>query len=1044
MMKVKKTFQHSGPRIIGMNLSLFVLGFISILFCSCQQNSDDTSSTDNIENWAEYFFEERLASISADTVSDCFYITTEDGPLYLYRHDEGIKKYLTDFERIYCVVRDRSNHSLWVGTRNNGLHHCILNDKENRLDTLQSFSIPVFDHKYSVYSITVHGDSIFVGTSHGLYKLYSNQEKPCQMTEVWLSEKGKKHGNPKQDSMLEPNPAVVGYMLWSKDTLFFTTPGKIYKYFSGQALVCQQGSADNMHADPILFEKQNGIIMGVIGDSIYILNGSSDKLPSINQGTCDMFWANNNYYQVTVDSLYVYTNGTCYGRRLPSASRPECRHLIADDKKHSTAVIVTFHHLLRTPTPHHYSFPLTPTDRVMVSASCAEGDSTAFFLVNNIVYKLNNNDTILRKTSWSIPPSHHASFMTSINKKIYYVNNQKEIYSLEPNELVFKFEKSVTAICGYNKQLYVGIRDILYVVDTDNNDTTRVNLITEKGNIIKFPFVTAFSQAHDSLYVATLNDGVFVGPDKNSVFHRDTRLLDPVKSQPYRFIRDIVVGKFTYILTNNMLWIVEEDPINLTAEGYSRLLSIEDGSGVAAISDYGITKFRESNKGGWKGTTYFQDWMFRPEASLTVGNRLLVSRNKGIMSMTPKTDIRDRSFEEPTWLSVEKRRQIDWLPIILALCIAMICGILWLYLRHRHQTNAKKTSLNNTVTRLQKENELLKLLTDKNDLSEELNTQANNALNSKQPEEMNKVCEDINQYREKIDKANECYKKWDYQLKRIVKFIDYIKIEGKLKEYIKKLEELCRTENKIELSSETDKFFEFLKNQGYRDLISHLQCKEKYKEKTSNLLNSITDATPKPEALLSLLKELEKEYESFQSLYDIDGWEMVKRLLELFELYARSQQVFCFIDLRNLLLEFINNGEKNSSDYYNKSKTASDGIYKPWATLGVDSQLYEIMKENEKKDNTELKAGEVYETKWGLIVAIYASGLYTSENNTAINKLLSQKDNEKEAKEHKSQKSTVKSLLKIKKSKLEDFISKSQNLNNIAKCFLIEYPEKSK
>ena len=654
-------------------LCMMALLLPALLMVSCQgQDTDSTKNTD--ENWAELFFEERLSSLSAESDSSCFYIGTEDGAFFTYNED-GIKKYNTPFDRIYCVKQDKNKQDFyWVGTRNMGLHYCKL--VGDSLVKQQSYTIHVKDDRFSVYDICIDKDTLYLGTSHGLFAV-SSQVPQSRGSSIILEERWHK-------DKADASPVVVGKLCQLDHEIFFTTSVGIYKYSRGKKEVVI--SVPDTVMLPSLSKYQDGKIRAIIEDKLYTIDSSGYESVPLAHRSIDFVSTPDYIYQVSKDSLFVTSNTNGIGKRaLPSPARRECRNLIYDDVAHDQVLLVTSHHLLRI--PHHYSLPTHENVRVGISASCIDNDK-AYFLFANKVFQLNPGDAVANEKC-SLNASHHPSRITVYGDKLYYVA-EKKIYCKNMDngdEQFWALTNEPTALGSHNGNVYIGVRDSLLLLQNGQLKRDPIKLMrrvkgSDKFEEAKYPFITAFCLKGDSLLIATLNDGVYIG--------QDDHFEEAFSGDSLRFIRDIAIqGNNTFILTHRGLWRHSSDPQAtsphqyIDSKGFNHLL-VNDQR-VTLIADFGLREFMiHGDTVDNKYHDYYQDWSFRPELSLRKDSVMIISRNNGVLWIDKPLD----QSSEIHWLEFRPswRPNDDLLLVLICAAIALALLLLvWWLMRRRHK-----------------------------------------------------------------------------------------------------------------------------------------------------------------------------------------------------------------------------------------------------------------------------------------------------------------------------------------------------------------------
>lgn len=1009
-------------------IGLMALVIPMLTLVSCHGDDTDSAEPNEYENWAELFFEERLASITADSDSARFYIGTEDGVVYVYSK-EGIVKYKTPFNRIYCVRRDQGNPDYyWVGTRNMGLKRCLL--RGDSLVKQQSFTIPVKGDRYSIYDICYYNDTLYLGTSNGLFRMSAKgaASGSSELEVCW-----------KKDHL--GDPVVVRKLCDDGGYLFFTTEKGLSKRKDGQNQTVIPDTTE-VTFYPSLWKSNDGV-KAIINNTLYTITGEKVVSTAVNHMCMDFLQANDNLYQVSKDSLFV--NGV--GRMLPSPARQECRNPIADDPTHDQVLLVTSHHLLRI--PHHYMLPTWAYNHVSVSASCTDEKGNAFFLLGNKLFELKQGDTIANeKFSCQYLPS----LMTVCDGKFYFVNNgQLKCVNDKGNiEKSHNLIKEATALGCLNQIVYIGVRDnILMLKDGQLSD---VKLLDENDSIVQFPFITAFSKCSDGeLYIATLNDGIFKG--KGNEFNRIEEFSD---ESTHRFIRDIACkGDTTFVLTHKQLWIHTPQGAfpPISSPGFNRLLV--NGPNVVAVADFGLREFM-IKQDSVSHKDYFQDWSFRPEKSLDCGDRMIVCRNNGVLLID---DSIGKAIKKQHWMEFKPNWQFDsnWKLVLTCAAIALLLLLLmsWL-MRRRHKQDLQT-----------KEEESQMIINLRNRLRRQLDAIRSYGLSNYEAikRQADKVYElnDVAQF-EKITQSNK-------------EIIDAVaKVKAWQQTWVAGLGQMYLSE---ELVNKTEELDSFLKAHGklepiecdkriddFLDYAANDSVREPFEKHLEEQLAAVQQAMAVSKAcglqVGDVLAAQQEEYQDILKQFNdrLTEDEMVDLLKQIKTLDERHKMARGVVDLGQCLHNAVhapegeddslfdlieeNQDQLSSNDPYlvklrSKLKDlASDAfaaiqaVYEPWIDgRDVDNNLLEMIKISSTKGKLFGKGDETYITNRGAVVALLLAGVELSTNKM---KILIDAILGKRTGDYKKEKSEVRTHLQGQREQLEDYAK--DNPSSIARLLL--------
>lgn len=1022
-------------------LGLIAVIAVALLMNSCQDTEEASEEVN--ENWAELFFEERLASISSDADHNKFYIGTEDGPIFVYSKD-GIVKYNTPFNRIYCVKRDTINPSCyWVGTRNMGLFHCRL--QGDSLVPQHSYIIPIKEDRFSVYDIAFRNDSIYLGTSHGLYstsvKVDGLPREGIYLKELWHQDEPGK-------------PMVVGKLCRYGNDIYFTTRYGIMMHGNnGNRIIVAAKDTVNHASFPSLWNSTNEL-KSIMADTLYSIQGNDISKSPIEHMCIDFVKANNNLYQVSKDSLFVEGKG----RVLPSPARSECRNLIIDDSRHNQVLLVTSHHLLRI--PHHYTLPTRASNHVSTSASCLDEQGNAYFLLGDKLFELKPGDTIANERC-PLPPTHHPSRLTACNGKFYYVIN-KQLFSISgkgEKEMDFTLPDEETAIGSHGGNVYIGVRDSLVMLKDDRLMPVRLEY-NENGETkqLKYPFVTVFTPSPDgSLFIATLNDGVFVG--KDSLFHRIDEFSN---NTTHRFIRDVAChGDTTYVLTHKGLWVHEpqsqdNSPRFIPSAGFNRLLV--QGKHVIAVADFGLREFHLDSD---SVSDYYQDWSFRPEMSLNCSDRMIISRSNGVLLVdNPLSEL----SESQHWLEFKPdwEPNDDWMLVLACAAVSLLLLFLvsWLMRRrHRRELQSKDEKLvsqkQNAQRMLDLRNRLRRQLDNINSYGlanfAAIKRQADEVLESNDIGRIEQLTTANKNLLDAAGKVRAWQQTW-------VDGIDRIYMPESLAQKARELKQFLKTRGKhdpIECERKIDDFLDYITGSDVSEPVRrHLEEQgtaigELIKRAQASKLNTDGVLTAQRDSNQQLINRLEGS---------LTEDEMVALLREVKQLDERQSMACGVVDLGCALAaakcdtdddaSLLGELEENMDDLraedpymaHLRSRFNALGaeveqaimrIYQPWIDgLDVDNALHELVKTGSTTGKLFSKGDEAAITVRGGVMALLLPGvdLSTNEMKIVLDKICGKRSGD-----YKKEKSEVRNHLLTQGEQLQQYVD--EHPSSIAQFF---------
>lgn len=134
-----------------------------LLFASCTQNSYE----ENLRGDVTFVLDDKIKSIS-QSKDENFWIGSVTG--MVYNTKEGKNPLIETEEAVYTILDDiDKSNSIFVCVRDHGVQQWRAN-KSGRFDKIKVFKIKVRGYKYSPYCSIKINNTIFYGTSNGLYR----------------------------------------------------------------------------------------------------------------------------------------------------------------------------------------------------------------------------------------------------------------------------------------------------------------------------------------------------------------------------------------------------------------------------------------------------------------------------------------------------------------------------------------------------------------------------------------------------------------------------------------------------------------------------------------------------------------------------------------------------------------------------------------------------------------------------------------------------------------------------------------------------------
>ena len=606
--------------------SLPLLSVVLFAIVACDRNTEPLSLNEN-----EVFFNEQLSSITID--GDVCYIGTEDGCIYRYGY--GVNDVDTvyadyDFDRIYRVLMVQGDSIAWVGARNMGICRCrVMNDS---LFVQGRYYIKVKGIEYSAYDIVQENGKVYVGTSNGFYRIPDNVG--CDTLFLIYPQESHKSWKPFRSLVIN---SILKY---NENCLVASSDDGVLRVDVMNDSVTIVGK--NERVKNIVL--RNGYIYALTDDAlkVYDINGNLQNGYNID------FPAELYYYVPETginfflcrDCLYVVQDQNLHSQseyrrvELRREIRPECRNIIVNASSINRSLLVTRNALFGI--AHNLDIFNSIGEPRLASVD----SGYIYHLVGNRVFRTPvdaGNGQSVAKHIFTIPSDYDVRFMTVIGGYLHFVDGSNNIYKVSirlgdsyyANKIasfcsvkhILRSEKDITAFGG-GGFLY-GIRDSLLTFNQSIiNNGVKMYMDASHTMVADAPYATRFVAQNGKLWVATLNDGIFVGDEKV--------LEQQPLSRRFSNIRDMAFTddfRQPFVLTSHYLY-TPDGCDSVKAEGFYRLLPANDGH-IYGIGEFGIRKFCFSTDGN-SHEDYFTDIKFNPLSAVSVEGRIYAGSACGV------------------------------------------------------------------------------------------------------------------------------------------------------------------------------------------------------------------------------------------------------------------------------------------------------------------------------------------------------------------------------------------------------------------------------
>ncbi len=609
----------------------------------------------------EFHYDDRLSTLSID--KNGYWIGGETGVIW-HINGQNRKRFYTGLDRIYDIDRDSNqSNQIWVATRNAGLQ--LWNIAGDTLIHKTTFEIPSKGNRYSPYSIEIIDGNLFVATSQGLFSMPLNQQqqglKPLYPIH---KEKAGQYYEP----FLVNNLCHVGNK-W----LFAATQAGVISINLQTKKTELRHKGENIRSVAIYDGK-----LYILSDNqltIEGFNGANSKTFSLPQAVLSFYKASSTYYFITSSSILLSDNLKRFVTIPLRNNIPDNPHQISiADDGNGFSILLTKNAIWRI--PHHLGFfNANPP----IIAACASDKDLLYVNNQHELFRQKAGEQVATKI-YDFEHDELPKEMYANGEDIYYYNANNQLFRLSLGnhylvnqlfkrpQLLARPKTRITsmALLSHQSRIFLGVQDYLLSIDTQNGKTDTIKAMNNK-------YITAFHQAQnsDDIYIATLNNGVFV--------EKGEQIKQVAGTQDKVFISSLLTygqqNPQLLLLTNHHLQIQGADSIR--ADGSCRMFCIND-SIIYTIPETGIHKYKIKGGRLIDSGSFFADIHFNAQAGFILDNTLYIGSDLGVLQLTPGKE------EAAEWVTFDdKVPSLQFIGIILFTLICIFIIIFFSYRRHR-------------------------------------------------------------------------------------------------------------------------------------------------------------------------------------------------------------------------------------------------------------------------------------------------------------------------------------------------------------------------
>lgn len=609
----------------------------------------------------EFHYDDRLSTLSID--KNGYWIGGETGVIW-HVDGQNRKRFYTGLDRIYDIKRDsKQSNQIWVATRNAGLQ--LWNIAGDTLIHKTTFEIPSKGNRYSPYSIEIIDGNLFVATSQGLFSMPLNQQqqglKPLYPIH---KEKAGQYYEP----FLVNNLCHVGNK-W----LFAATQAGVI------SINLQTKKTELRH------KGENIRNVAIYDGKLYILydkqltiegfDGTESKTFSLPQSVLSFYKASSTYYFITSSTILLSDNLERFVSIPLRNNIPDNPHQISiADDGNGFFILLTKNAIWRI--PHHLGFfNANPP----IIAACTSDKDLLYVNNQHELFRQKAGEQVATKI-YDFEHDELPKEMYANGEDIYYYNANNQLFRLNLGnhylvnqlfkrpQLLAKPKTRITsmALLSHQSRILLGVQDYLLSIDTQNGKTDTIKAMNNK-------YITAFHQAQnsDDIYIATLNNGVFV--------EKGEQIKEVAGTHDKVFISSLLTydeqKPHLLLLTNHHLLIQGSDSIQ--TDGSCRMFCIND-SIIYTIPETGIHKYKIKGGKLIDSGSFFADIHFNTQAGFILDNTLYIGSDLGVLQLTSGKE------GAAEWVTFDdKVPSLQLIGIILFSLICIFSIIFFSYRRHR-------------------------------------------------------------------------------------------------------------------------------------------------------------------------------------------------------------------------------------------------------------------------------------------------------------------------------------------------------------------------
>ena len=609
----------------------------------------------------EFHYDDRLSTLSID--ENGYWIGGETGVIW-HIDGQNRKRFYTGLDRIYDIKRDsKQSNQIWVATRNAGLQ--LWNIAGDTLIHKTTFEIPSKGNRYSPYSIEIIDGNLFVATSQGLFSMPLNQQqqglKPLYPIHI-------------NDTSRYSEPFLVNNLCHvGNKWLFASTQAGVISIDLSTKKIELRHKGENIRNVTIYDGK-----LYILSDkqlTIEGFDGTESKTFSLPQSVLSFYKASSTYYFITSSTILLSDNLERFVSIPLRNNIPDNPHQIAiADDGNGFSILLTKNAIWRI--PHHLGFfNANPP----IIAACVSDKDLLYVNNQHELFRQKAGEQVATKI-YDFENDELPKEMYANGEDIYYYNANNQLFRLSLGnhylvnqlfkrpQLLAKPKTRITsmALLSHQSRILLGVQDYLLSIDTQNGKTDTIKAMNNR-------YITAFHQAQnsDDIYIATLNNGVFV--------EKGEQIKQVAGTQDKVFISSLLTygqqNPQLLLLTNHHLQIQGADSIR--TEGSCRMFCIND-SIIYTIPETGIHKYKIKGGRLIDSGSFFADIHFNAQAGFILDNTLYIGSDLGVLQLTPDKE------EAAEWVTFDdKVPSLQFIGIILFTLICIFIIIFFSYRRHR-------------------------------------------------------------------------------------------------------------------------------------------------------------------------------------------------------------------------------------------------------------------------------------------------------------------------------------------------------------------------